>query len=381
MANDYKKKEYAESDAVKQAQAALQQQTAQKPGAYQSQWQTQLNDTLNKILNREKFSYDLNGDALYQQYKDQASNQGLQAMMDTMGQAAALTGGYGNSYAQSVGQQTYQGYLQGLNDKVPELYQLALSKYQTEGQDMLNQYGLLADQENMDYGRYRDTLSDYNAELDRLYNMYNAERDFDYGKYADDRDFGYGQYIDDRNYQYQVGRDQVSDNQWLQSFEYQQGRDTKSDEQWQAEFDEAKRQYDQAYALQNSKSSNNSPSSNPGTSYDYDTHGYTVDQIKQLQRNAGITVDGVWGPQTQAAWEAGYSADQEGPTGPTSGDVYEELLGVVSNAKGAYSNMDYTERRAAYNETVTAINEAFDQGLITAEQKQSLLRIATPGAR
>ena len=28
------------------------------------------NDTMNKILNREKFSYDLNGDALYQQYKD-----------------------------------------------------------------------------------------------------------------------------------------------------------------------------------------------------------------------------------------------------------------------------------------------------------------------
>ena len=69
---------YQESDAVKQAQAMLDQQLSQKPGAYQSAWQTQLNDTINKILNREKFSYDLNGDALYQQYKDQLNRFGRQ---------------------------------------------------------------------------------------------------------------------------------------------------------------------------------------------------------------------------------------------------------------------------------------------------------------
>ena len=103
-------KPYMESDAVKQAQSMLQQQMSNKPGQYTSPWHTQLNDTINKILNREKFSYDLNGDALYQQYKDQYTTQGQMAMMDTMGQAAALTGGYGNSYAQSVGQQAYQGY-------------------------------------------------------------------------------------------------------------------------------------------------------------------------------------------------------------------------------------------------------------------------------
>ena len=98
---------YKPSDTVTQAQALLQQQMAQKPGEYTSPWQAQLNDAMNKILNREKFSYDLNGDALYQQYKDQYMTQGKMAMMDTMGQAAALTGGYGNSYAQGVGQQAY----------------------------------------------------------------------------------------------------------------------------------------------------------------------------------------------------------------------------------------------------------------------------------
>lgn len=193
---DPKKREYQQSDAVTKAYEMLQNQLTNKPGAYQSQWQSQLNDVMGKILNREKFTYDLNGDALYKQYKDQYTNQGKMAMMDTMGQAAAMTGGYGNSYAQNVGQQAYQGYLQQLNDKIPELYNLALSKYQMEGDDLARQYSMLGTQENQDYSRYRDKVSDYNTELSRLQSAYDNERSFDYG-----------QYIDDRNYRYQQDSD------------------------------------------------------------------------------------------------------------------------------------------------------------------------------
>jgi hypothetical protein len=113
-----------------------------------------------------------------------------------------------------VGQQAYQGYLQQLNDRIPELYQLALSQYQAEGDEMYNQASLMAQMEDQDYGRYRDQVSDFNAELERLYNQYNTERDYDYGKWADGRDFGYGQYIDDRNMAYQQDRDKVADQQW-----------------------------------------------------------------------------------------------------------------------------------------------------------------------
>ncbi len=228
--------EYKPSDTVTQAEAMLQQQLGQKPGAYQSQWQTQLNGILDKILNREEFAYDLNGDALYQQYKDQYTTQGKMAMMDTMGQAQAMTGGYGNSYAQNAGQQAYQGYLQQLNDKVPELYQLALSKYQMEGNEMKDQAALMAEMENQDYGRYQDQVNNWQAERDYMTGRYDTERDYDYGKWADGRDFAYGQYADDRSYTYQTERDKVSDRQW------------------QAEFDEAKRQYDQNYAKSASKS-------------------------------------------------------------------------------------------------------------------------------
>lgn len=199
---------YQESDTVKQAQAMLRQQLSQKPGAYQSAWQNQLNDAINKILNREKFSYDLNGDALYQQYKDKYVTQGQQAMMDTMGQAQAMTGGYGNSYALTAGQQAYHGYLQQLNDKIPELYQLALSKYQMEGDQMLDNAALMAHQENMDYGRYRDQMGDWLTERDYLSGRYDSERNYDYG-----------QFVDNRNYQYQQDRDKAADEQWQKEFD------------------------------------------------------------------------------------------------------------------------------------------------------------------
>lgn len=223
--------DYEKSDIVKQAEAMLNQQLSQKPGDYTSQWHTQLNEIMNKILNREDFSYDLNGDALYQQYKDQYTTQGKLAMIDTMGQAQAMTGGYGNSYAQSVGQQAYQGYLQQLNEVVPELYQMALDQYNQEGDEMYNQYSLLGTQEEQDYNRYRDTISDYYTELDRLTDDYRYKSEDDYTKYNNDRNFDYGQFSDDRSYAYQSERDAVSD------------------DQWQKEFAEAQRQYNEQMSL------------------------------------------------------------------------------------------------------------------------------------
>ena len=124
---------------------------------------------LAKLENMKDFSYDLNGDALYQQYKDQYTTQGKMAMMDTVGQAAAMTGGYGNSYAQSVGQQAYQGYLSQLNNVVPELYQLALSKYNSDRENLYQMNDLYQNLYNTEYGTY-NTERNYLTE-----NMYNSE--------------------------------------------------------------------------------------------------------------------------------------------------------------------------------------------------------------
>ena len=55
---------YKESDIVTQAKSALDAQLAQKPGAYQSHYQDQIGALIDQITNRDKFSYDLNADAL-----------------------------------------------------------------------------------------------------------------------------------------------------------------------------------------------------------------------------------------------------------------------------------------------------------------------------
>ena len=277
---------YQQSDTVAQAQQMLHDYMAQKPGEYNSTWQGQLDEIMAQIMNREPFQYDVNSDALYQQYKDQYMAMGQQAMMDTMGQATALTGGYGNSYAQTAGQQTYQGYLQQLNDRIPDLYQLALSKYQMEGDALASQYAMLGAREDQDYGRWRDSVSDYYTGLDRLYSQYATEREYDYG-----------QYIDNRNYEYQVGRDTVADQQWQAQYD-------EAVRQWQAEYDENQRRYNQEYEQQygSGSGSSNDDTGGGGGGYEYSEEN-KAKQEELVKAGYDIDVDGYWGPESKKAWE------------------------------------------------------------------------------
>ena len=138
------------------AQGSLQQQKKKNSSTYQSKYKSDINSTMKQIKNRSPFSYDLTGDQLYQQFRDQYTQQGQQAMMDTMGQAAALTGGYGSSYGQAVGQQTYQGYLQQMNDRIPELQQLAMQKYNMDTDALNTRLAMLQDADATAYARWSD---------------------------------------------------------------------------------------------------------------------------------------------------------------------------------------------------------------------------------
>lgn len=88
------------------------------------------------------------------------------AMRDTMARAAALTGGYGSSYSQTVGQQSYEASLSGLQSLAPQLYELAYQRYQDTGADMRENLSLLQALEEAAYGRYRDTVGDYYTDRD-----------------------------------------------------------------------------------------------------------------------------------------------------------------------------------------------------------------------
>ena len=117
-----------------------------------------------QIAARGPFQYDPGADPLYGVTRDRYVQQGRMAMKDTMGQAAALTGGYGSSYGQAVGQQQYDASLQGLAELIPELYQTAYERYQDQGAALQKQYELLGRQADLDYDRYRDELGDWQRE-------------------------------------------------------------------------------------------------------------------------------------------------------------------------------------------------------------------------
>lgn len=176
---------YTPGSAVQQAQAYLNQVQSRRPGEYQSQWDGELTELYNRIANRKPFSYDLGTDPTYQQYREQYQRQGRLAMQDTMGQAAALTGGYGSTYGEQVGQQAYNAYLQNLNDIVPDLYNAAYNRYRDEGTDLYNQYGLLSDRENQAYNRYRDAVSDYYSDLSDARSAYDSAYSRDYNQWSD----------------------------------------------------------------------------------------------------------------------------------------------------------------------------------------------------
>lgn len=373
--DDFKYDDYTESEAVQQAYALLDQHLNSKPGEYQSTWQGQIDSMIDKILNREKFSYDLNSDALYQQYKDQYTSLGKLAMQDTMGQAAAMTGGYGSSYASTAGNQAYQSYLSQLNDVVPELYGMALDKYNAEGNELYNQYSLLADQESQDYGRYMDAYNQYMNELDYLTGRYDSERAFDYGKFADERAFDYGVYSDDKNYAYNEYRNAIEDKQWQQTFDesvrqfdetmdYTKERDAVEDDQWQQTHQlnvNADRRQEKVSKMQESEWSDSQKSysgtTSSGTSYN--NGGLTNGQVKELQTALGVSADGYFGPKSKEA-AGGLSAEQ----------AYAKYVGGGSESESPKYITDTVE--IAKWKTAVHNAETFNEAMMYIERLEQL---------
>lgn len=129
---------------------------------YAGTYEEQLAQLYDQITGRDPFSYNVNMDPIYQNYKDQYIQGGKRAMQDTMGRAAGLTGGYGSTYSQAAGQQAYDQYLTQLTNKIPELYEMAYGMYKDQGDQLTKQYGLLNDLRATEYNQWRDAMSDYN---------------------------------------------------------------------------------------------------------------------------------------------------------------------------------------------------------------------------
>lgn len=148
---------------------------------------------LQKLESREPFSYDPEKDKLYTRYKEQYAKAGSLARADATAQGAALTGGYGNSYAMTLGQEAYDRQMEALEDLIPHLYDQAKSRYDREGDALLDQYEALAEEldkeredslarEKLEYSKQQDEAERLEAqataaakaqkeELDRAYQL------------------------------------------------------------------------------------------------------------------------------------------------------------------------------------------------------------------
>ena len=155
-------------------------------------YEAEIQGILSDISNRKGFSY-----KMYQQYRDQYIREGQRAMKDTAAQTAALTGGYGSTYGAIAAQQGYDNYLAALNDRVPQLEQMAYGRYTDELADKYNQLGAYQTEENRLYGQYMDALGQYNTDRNFAFNSMqqamsqnNYENEFDRNLFESDRSYG-----------------------------------------------------------------------------------------------------------------------------------------------------------------------------------------------
>lgn len=155
--------------AVTQADAYL-KGALSKIQSGKTSYSDQVRDMISQIQGRDKFSYDVDKDPLFQQALASAMNSGRTAMQDTIGQASALTGGYGSSYATSAANQAYNAFVEDAYDNLPQYYQMALDAYQSEGDEMYRQLGMLTDADEREYGRLINAFDATSAYRNQAYN-------------------------------------------------------------------------------------------------------------------------------------------------------------------------------------------------------------------
>lgn len=263
--------------------------------AYQPSYEGLLNTLQEKLTETQDFSYRLEDDPLYHQYRKAYMKDGALAAKDAAARAAAATGGYGNSYAQTVSQQTLQGYLDKLYALTPELAQTAYDRQQAEQEGLLQQYKLVQSAQEAEYERYQDALK---------------------------------QYLNAQETAYDRQQDQLKTLQNLIKAGY---------EATDGELEAVGLTRQQANALLPKASTKSSSSSS--SSSGYDNGSYTEEEIKKLQTFLGVTADGKFGVKSKAAMkEKGYSTLEKAMAAMESKTGYFDYDDATHSQRNAQNN-------------------------------------------
>lgn len=145
--------------------------------AYENAFAQQQKDLLDRILNREDFSWSKKTDPQWSSYKKSYLREGDRATANALAQASAASGGRPSSHAVNAATQAGDYYATKLNDVIPTLYQQAYERYLDEYNMKLKDLNAVNQQEQLDYAKYLDRLG-----------QFNTDRGFAHQNYADDYD-------------------------------------------------------------------------------------------------------------------------------------------------------------------------------------------------
>ena len=144
---------------------------------YENTFAQQQKDLLDRILNREDFSWSKETDPQWSNYKKSYLREGDRATANALAQASAASGGRPSSHAVNAATQAGDYNATKLNDVIPTLYQQAYERYLDEYNMKLKDLNTVNQQEQLDYAKYLDRLG-----------QFNTDRGFAYQNYADDYD-------------------------------------------------------------------------------------------------------------------------------------------------------------------------------------------------
>lgn len=151
---------------------------------YNNRYQAEIDNLLDRVQNYEDFTWSKDTDPAYSAYAKQYRREGARATEDAMAAAAAATGGQISTAAMTAASQAGDYYAGQLADAIPQLYENAYNRYLSEYSKLVDQLNQTQQQEQMDYNKYLTDLG-----------QYNTDRNFSYNQWADEYNM-LGNYLD-----------------------------------------------------------------------------------------------------------------------------------------------------------------------------------------
>jgi hypothetical protein len=221
---------------------------------------------------------------------------------------------------------------------------MALDQYNQEGQDMLNQYAMVGDMADDEYGKYQDALNQYWQNLSYLKGQ------------ADDA-YQMGLQADSTGYERQ--QDAYGN---LVSLITTTGYTPTAEELSAAGMSEGEMNaYLGYYTQQNAPTGGSGGSGGSrgsggtggtgGSGGSYNNLSYTTEQVKAAQRFIGVTADGMWGAESAAA------AKKKG---------YGHLGAVIGAMEDREATANIPSVQPAISDTAAA--KTFRAGLMTGNE-------------